>query len=154
VRAWPLFGNQLVAVGWAPPNIISMPYHAVGGAHPVCSGGLQTNFASPLGGFLPPPRGEIPIISPHCHIPTADQQRACAGKVRRNSPNFAPREKEKNFGGAKLIRAPPKPKHAWKRKSVWGSFAILWQAPVETVFVFLSASSPRRIFDRGGRGRV
>jgi hypothetical protein len=51
---------------------------------------------------LPHPRGEIRSISPHPHSPTGEPQTTCAGKVGRNSQNFAPREKEKNFSGAKI----------------------------------------------------
>jgi hypothetical protein len=43
------------------------------------------------------PRGEIQSISPHHGTRTGEPQTTCAGKVGRNSPSFAPREKEKKF---------------------------------------------------------
>jgi hypothetical protein len=54
--------------------------------------------------FCPTPRGEIQTVSLHCRSPTGNQQTSCAGAVGRKAPNFAPREKEKNFGGAKTPR--------------------------------------------------
>ena len=52
---------------------------------------------------MPHPRGEIQAISPHRHTPTGEPQTTCAGALGRNSTNFAPPKKEKNFGGAKFM---------------------------------------------------
>jgi hypothetical protein len=50
---------------------------------------------------LPHPRGETQTVSPHPRATTDEPQTTCARHVGRNSPGFAPREKEKNFRGAK-----------------------------------------------------
>jgi hypothetical protein len=55
-----------------------------------------------LKSILHHPRGEIQAILPHRHTPTANWQTTCAGALGRNSPHFAPREKEKSFAGAKI----------------------------------------------------
>jgi hypothetical protein len=69
-----------------------------------------------FGGFLPTPRGEIQMISPHHHSRTGEQQTTCAGTVGQNSPSFAPREKEKTFAGAKFKDLGPNPHHTYERK--------------------------------------
>jgi hypothetical protein len=53
--------------------------------------------------FCTTPGRKTLSVSPHHDAPTTDTQTACAGEVGRNSPNFAPREKEKNFSGAKIM---------------------------------------------------
>jgi hypothetical protein len=56
---------------------------------------------------LPHPRGEIQTISPHPRAPTGKPQTTCARHVGRNSPNFAPREKERISGEAKIKSRSP-----------------------------------------------
>jgi hypothetical protein len=74
--------------------------------------------------ILPHPRGEIQTISPHHDTRTGEPQTTCAGEVGRNSPNFAPREKEKNFAGAKISQTSRGPQ---RRRSE--AEACFWTKP-------------------------
>jgi hypothetical protein len=95
-----LTDSPTAAVGWAPPtNTWSGTFRW---AVPTLLSFAQ-RISPHLGRILSPPRGEIQTISPHCHITTANQQRTCAGMVRRYSPNFASPKKEKIFSEAKIM---------------------------------------------------
>jgi hypothetical protein len=93
LRSFPRFGEQrcthsaLCSVLFAPCSPLISPH---------------------LGRVLHHPRGEIQTVSPHRHSLTEEPQTTCAGTVGRNSPNFAPREKEKKFQWCKTHASDPR----------------------------------------------
>jgi hypothetical protein len=117
-----------VAVGWAPPTNMSCAKFRW--AVPTLLSSDQ-RISPHLKGVLPHPRGEIQSISPHHQISTVNQQTTCNDRVGRYSPNFAPREKEKNLQGTK---SDAWPHHAKVRKTPWGSFEHLRRLPSENAW--------------------